>query len=588
MNVTDSLVTAFISILSSLMTPEVHRLCIEILHAPLFFFSLFGLLSNIINILVFVKQGVTSDSTTVSLFALSVSDMLGCAFMLPQPVCFYLIYFLVRATVAGLNCYTLTTMTCTYPHIICSKITCVITAYISVERAVSVALPLKVKEIVKTRNTVKIMASIFVSMVGFHTPYAASTRIVWRKWPTLNERVAFLRVTSLGKLFLSMNNIGIAMVLTTVAMVTVAVATIILITSVRKSVKWKRDVEKSNTPASNDSSNELDKVLTKTTGGSLISLETYFWSVQILNVPLLILTALGTVTNILNILVFVKQGVTSDSITMSLFAKSSSDFMSTLFMYPAILCLYFEDNKEMTVINFCTISVMAVTYPHLVCMKFTCLITTYISVERAIFVVFPLHVKRFIKVKRTIVANLIMCMMVIIIYMPYTSSVQLLWIHDSSNNNTLRAVYKLTELGKMFYTINYTLNSLFLTNVNIVIIAVSTVVLVTRLRTSRKWRERLTGGRISSKNLEICKTVTAITALYLACLIGSHLPALAVLSVPGMTQDGENRLLYGVIYTLRFDVDAMSSSLNMFFYYKTSSKYRRTYSTMFGYGSATQ
>ncbi|KAI8771012.1 G-protein coupled receptor [Biomphalaria glabrata] len=353
MNIADLEATNSTVVSASIVTPEVYRLCIEILHVPLFFFGIFGIFSNGFNIMVFAKQGVASDSTTVSLVALSVSDLLGCAFMLPQPVCFYLKSTSDSGAALEHNCFALTTMTCTYTHIICSKVTCFITAYISVERAVSVVFPLRVKRIIRMQSTVTVIIAIFIVAVALHAPYAASIEMVWGS--TLdNSTVVTLRVTALGKLFNAINNILIAMVLTTASMVTVAIATVVMISRVHVSVKWR----------------------------------------------------LGH-------------------------ARNGNSFSA---------------NVKASDKNVCT---------------------------------------------------------------------------------------------KM-------------------------------------------SGKMSSKNIEMCKTVMGIMTLFLVCSACSHIPAMAVLSLPGMSSYGVNRYLYEIFYTMKFDFDLINSSANMLFYIKISSRYRQTMVNMLG------
>ncbi|CAL1525881.1 unnamed protein product, partial [Lymnaea stagnalis] len=217
-----------------------YQLSIEILHVPLFIFSILGIVTNSINIRVFVRQGVTSDSVTICLFALSISDLLGCAFMLPQPVCFYLQHRIDSASTLIRNCLTFTTMTTTYPHLICNKITCLITVYLSVERALCVLAPLKVKTLIKTKNTAFVMVAIYVFMVTAHTPYAASTYLAWiPDTSSIGTLKAVVLSTSLGRVFFMLNNIFITIGLTNIAMFTVTISTAAMIMRLNALVKWR-------------------------------------------------------------------------------------------------------------------------------------------------------------------------------------------------------------------------------------------------------------------------------------------------------------------------------------------------------------
>ncbi|KAK0065680.1 G-protein coupled receptor [Biomphalaria pfeifferi] len=324
-------------------------------------------------------------------------------------------------------------------------------------------------------------------------------------------------------------------------------------------------------------------------GTSLISQNLYYWGMGVLHVAIVAFNVLGIVTNAINTVVFVKQGVTSDSISVSLFAMSVSDFLSSVLMFPQLVC-YYLDTFDLTSVKGCYIVTSVVTsYPHIMCTKFTCLVQTYISLERAVCVVLPLHVKRAFNVKNTVIVNVVCCIVIFIIFTPYTFTVQ--FASEREKSNSTHIVLILTSLGQTLGHINYIISSFIINNTSICVISVATVVTLTRLNVTRKWRESVfhsqrntddtKARRLSAKSLELTKTVTVITTLYLICLLCSQLPAMTVFSLPGMSETGENKYLYQIVYTLRFDMEAMHSSLNLFFYLKLSSKYREVFYSIF-------
>ncbi|CAL1525859.1 unnamed protein product, partial [Lymnaea stagnalis] len=307
---------------------------------------------------------------------------------------------------------------------------------------------------------------------------------------------------------------------------------------------------------------------------------------------------LGIVTNFINIMVFFRHGVTSDSPTVAFFTLSVSDVLGCITMLPEPICFYLEDHVKtdnIFVRNCYELTFLPATYTHIILYKVTSFVTVYMSVERAICVIFPLKVRRIIKVKNTVVIIVLICVLTVISYMPYAANVFILWVPDPNNNGTFKAKNYLTALGQIFTTSNSIFHSFFLTTAALLIVTITTVVMVARLKASMKWRKRaispvatsgLSNGINNSNtrstgSVETVKIVTAITVVYLVCLTCTHIPNMAAVAIPGMTVNGHNRFLNEILYTVRFNFDVFSSSVHLFFYVRMSSKYRKTFHSLF-------
>ncbi|CAL1525857.1 unnamed protein product, partial [Lymnaea stagnalis] len=302
-------------------------------------------------------------------------------------------------------------------------------------------------------------------------------------------------------------------------------------------------------------------------------------------------TFAGIVGNVINVRVFYRQGVTSDSATVAFFSLSLTDLLSCVTLAPKPACHYLENYAAGTgnpfIDNCSTLTTMPASYTHGILSKVTCWITVYLSVERAVGVVFPLRVKRIFTVKITVAAIVIIYLVVVIAYLPLAANVSLVWIQDPNNNATLKALNVLTPLGYIFTLVNGVFHSFVMTTVAMFIVTVSTVATVTRLKASVKWRDRVAGvnaasgsssaakgrGKRSAKSVDTVRMVLAITSVYLVSLFCTHVPSMATLALPGMTIGGLNNYLYVVIYTIRFDFEAFNSSVHIFFYFRMSSRY---------------
>ncbi|CAL1525862.1 unnamed protein product, partial [Lymnaea stagnalis] len=300
---------------------------------------------------------------------------------------------------------------------------------------------------------------------------------------------------------------------------------------------------------------------------------------------------LGIVTNIINIRVFCRQGVTSDSPTVTFFALSVSDLLGCIFILPQPLCYYFEyytTTQNLFLRNCYTVMFMPATYTHVILNKITSFVTVYMSVERAICVIFPLRVQRIIKVKNTVVIMVVLYVAITLTYVPYAANVFIIWVVDPEHNGTVKAVNYYTPLGYFFITSNTIFHSMILTSAAMLCVTVATVAMVTRLKASLKWRQgtvsnvgAVIGTKTKYKQLarsaETVKIVMAITAVYLVCLMFTHIPNLAIVAIPGVNVNGVNKFLNSILYIVKFDFDVFNSSIHIFFYVRMSTRYRKTF-----------
>ncbi|KAK0065631.1 G-protein coupled receptor [Biomphalaria pfeifferi] len=320
----------------------------------------------------------------------------------------------------------------------------------------------------------------------------------------------------------------------------------------------------------------------------VVNNEVYYFTVIILYSALTIFSFTGLVTNALNMLVFVSQGLTSDSITVLLFAMSVSDLLSSIFMFPWLVCFFMgRMNVSLVRNNYCySMSTMSASLYRVIFTRVTCLIQTYISVERVFFVVFPLRVNSVIRTRNTIIVNVGLCIVIFMMFTPYLAHALIEWSHDLMNLTVATLVENSED--KTVIAIN---SGLIIPNVDIVVNSLATVVIVHRFSVMQKFRENLSSSRYSvqklksqgmlSKNVEVSKTVIVITSIYVINLICNQLQTMIFFTYPEVTQEGLNKNLYFVLYISRFVIEALLSTTNMFCYLRMSSKFRQVFKEIF-------
>ncbi|CAG5131715.1 unnamed protein product [Candidula unifasciata] len=231
--------------------------------------SLLGSAGNILNILVFVKQGF-KDTVNCSLMALSLSDLGSLVTLTWMSIC-----YLPEFRFSGIEFESLDIqyLTACWPHGSFARITSCITAYISFERCLCTALPLKVKTIITPARTLIIMASIFLMQFSVVSLVFYSVRLgpvyYLRRNTTLVGLVYIDNGPYLENMAFSID-IGIQIF----SFVIVAICTMILIQSLIRNRKWRNSATQSAVPDSVDSKTAREKrvvVMVTTISGIFIA-----------------------------------------------------------------------------------------------------------------------------------------------------------------------------------------------------------------------------------------------------------------------------------------------------------------------------
>ncbi|CAG5128588.1 unnamed protein product, partial [Candidula unifasciata] len=201
---------------------------------------LFGIMTNILNIIVFVKQGV-KDTVNISLLGLATSD-LGSQITL----CYANISFCPPFMALDLPFVPNDLMyIISWCHIMFTRISTWITAYITLERCLCVTAPLRVKNVFTPKRTVFYLQFVYIIMLASVLPCFYTTRPAIVFDPVRN-------ITLLGITFLENRETIESITFTTnnaiptIALCLVVICTIILVSTLRQKSKWRRQATTSN------------------------------------------------------------------------------------------------------------------------------------------------------------------------------------------------------------------------------------------------------------------------------------------------------------------------------------------------------
>lgn len=201
--------------------------------------AVFGVATNILNIFVFIKQEF-SETINISLLALSFSDLLSLIFMMWTNLCYTTGF---RESVTIFNSEDVPLLTGSWPHVIFTRTTSWITAFISFERCLCVILPLKVKTVFTPKRHVTVMVSVFVVTLCCSSLTYVSGGLDWIFYPERNKTLFGLvyKLDDDGTILINSVNYAVNGVLMPVtSFMSVVICTVVLVVKLKQNAAWRK------------------------------------------------------------------------------------------------------------------------------------------------------------------------------------------------------------------------------------------------------------------------------------------------------------------------------------------------------------
>ncbi|GFO08202.1 chemosensory receptor b [Plakobranchus ocellatus] len=316
---------------------------------------------------------------------------------------------------------------------------------------------------------------------------------------------------------------------------------------------------------------------------------------------------MGTVTNVLNIMVFCRQGF-RESINVSLCGLAVSDLGSLLTLQWLNIC--FNPLFQQADLPFDPLQIEYITggWPHVCFVRITGLITAYITLERCLCITMPLKVKLIMTPRNTVVYVISAHLVMFACTAPAYSVNLPHWEWNPRRNRTILGL-RLTSNREEVEKYAHGLNNSFGFGTFAVII-VLTIILASSLNSKTRWRDQATSaaaqtisqhapgsqgavptaklasasGTVSSaskKDRRVVKMVVSISSIFVGCFIPVTTIFIAKIIVPGFGKFGSQDNIYQAIMSIAFVFETINSSVNIFIYFKLSTKFRTTFKTMF-------
>lgn len=324
---------------------------------------------------------------------------------------------------------------------------------------------------------------------------------------------------------------------------------------------------------------------------SIFTDETYLQVMAIsLGIVCQTVTIFGIISNVLNCIVFIKQGFL-DCINISLISLAVSDLCSLLTVMWSNLC--FTPAFQVSGIPIATHEVHLITgsWPHVMFTRVTGWITAFISLERCVCVMLPLKVKSIFTPRTHIVAVIVFFAVTFMCASMAYFSVGVGWRFFPERNKTMLGLIFLADpkQRKLIDSISYVINGVVMPVSCFISVVTFTAVLIVKLNQKASWRhahssaanETQDKSKINTKSNTKERKVAKMVVLISVTFIASFLPAVGTFVAkyiePQLTYDGLYRRLAMVILSASFTAEVLNSSINIFVYFKMSTKFRQTF-----------
>lgn len=291
------------------------------------------------------------------------------------------------------------------------------------------------------------------------------------------------------------------------------------------------------------------------------------------------ISTLGVVANVVNIIVFYKQGF-NNTMNISFLGLSISDLCSLVTM---LWCLVFLsplfDDLDVKVAPSEMIHLIS-GLPHICFSRITSWITVFITVERCLCITLPLKIKQLITPRRTTVIICIIYILIILSFQPEYATSYLGWKFDVKANKTL--------IGLLFRSSRKDVEGVtfilfgILGFLSFVAVITFTLLLVIQLNKKTKWRknanlEKLQSEIISNRDRRTVSMVVVIATVLIVCYTPGVVVSMATFCEPEFSVIGRYANVYFTGWSFVVTFESFNSSINILLYYHMSSKYRETF-----------
>ncbi|KAH9498231.1 hypothetical protein Btru_008039 [Bulinus truncatus] len=197
--------------------------------------NVFGMLTNILSVVVFIKMGFR-DTSNISLLGLTISDLCSLVTLFFFNICQTPDFYNLTLPFEP---YDVAFLTVGWAHVGFARVTCCLTAFIILERCLCIALPLKVKAILRPQRTIMTVMCIFPVSYASIFPIYCTASLNFRFSPIRNRTLLVMTYNELRKEMESISSV-VNNVIPVSSFIVIVVCTALIIYQLHEKTKWRK------------------------------------------------------------------------------------------------------------------------------------------------------------------------------------------------------------------------------------------------------------------------------------------------------------------------------------------------------------
>ncbi|KAK7500606.1 hypothetical protein BaRGS_00008181 [Batillaria attramentaria] len=291
------------------------------------------------------------------------------------------------------------------------------------------------------------------------------------------------------------------------------------------------------------------------------------------------LILMGIPGNILNITVFVKQGL-RDRVNALLFSLAVTDLISLLTIFLIRLRCVIRLQDPVLASNWEVITTPQILYINRWATFVSGFLIVVMSVDRCVSVTFPLKASSFLTYRRMTAVIVAVYVLVFLLFLPSLLLYTVRWRIDPATNRSI-AVLSIAENVPLDKSIPVQISrilSLFVKPSSAALAAICTVITVFKLKQAMKTRHQMTDVQSGANSSEtrITKMLVLLSVIYVVLDSMECSSAIINAFVPEFYMYSTYHNTFVVLFVLIFTANCLNATVNFFVYVVLSSRFRAT------------
>ncbi|BFZ17420.1 hypothetical protein BsWGS_20459 [Bradybaena similaris] len=292
----------------------------------------------------------------------------------------------------------------------------------------------------------------------------------------------------------------------------------------------------------------------------------------------------GMVVNIINMIIFVQQGL-DNTVNIAMFAISLSEWCSLV----TLEWLNINSNKFMHKADVpfepADVGFLFGSWPHACFVQITIWMTIYVTGERFVCIAFPLKVKQIVTPFRT---KIVVTCIYLLMFVNFSPMYVLFYLGDTlcpgRNETRVGLIFRVSipwRLGEQVHVV-----ALVIRFAGFITLIILTCVLVITVKKKSDWRKRSTmdgekSKKITARDAKTMKMVSLIAGTLIICTAADYIFAVVKYIMPEYNRGVKNEHIMYISMSFTYLSEAISSTVNIIFFYKMSTKFRHQFHELF-------